>query len=125
MKERVASQLEYIRHWTVIEGDYTAAPDVAATWFIDPPYQRTGDKIYVHKARDIDYRALAAWCRQRRGQVMVCENDGATWLPFKRLYATSTAMNGAANVEVLWTNAEPLKSGVGTERTSHFRPVKR
>lgn len=104
MKERVASQVERIRHWRVIEGDYTAAPDVVATWFVDPPYQIAGDKVYVHKSRDIDYLALGAWCQARRGQVLACENDGATWLPFVPLYRTTTTMNGAANQEMLWTN---------------------
>ena len=102
MRERVASQIEHIRHWRVIEGDYTVAPDMVATWFIDPPYQVSGDKVYVHKSRDIDYSTLGAWCQARRGQVMVCENHGAMWLPFKPLYATQTTMNGASNIEALW-----------------------
>src|SRR6185436_18084338 len=37
-RERVASQLHCIRHWRIIEGEYTLAPDVRATWFVDPPY---------------------------------------------------------------------------------------
>lgn len=104
MKERVASQVEHIRHWRVIEGDYTAAPSIVATWFIDPPYQIAGNKVYVHKAKDIDYDALGVWSKAREGQVMVCENDGAAWLPFRPLYSTTTAMNGACNQEALWTN---------------------
>lgn len=104
MKARVASQIDHIRHWKVIEGDYTDAPDIEATWFIDAPYQVAGDKVYVHKARNIDYVALGAWSRQRRGQVMVCENEGAEWLPFRPLYKTITTMNSTTNQEMLWTN---------------------
>jgi hypothetical protein len=112
MKERVALQVEHIRHWRVIEGDYTDAPGVVATWFVDPPYQVAGDKVYIHKARDIDYAALGAWCRARRGQVLVCENAGATWLPFQPLYTTSTKMNGAANQEMLWSRAGAPKGPI-------------
>lgn len=79
---RVVNQLPYIRHWQVIEGDYTQAPDINATWFIDPPYQIEGRK-YTYGPKLIDYDALGAWCRTRQGQVMVCENSGATWLPFQ------------------------------------------
>jgi hypothetical protein len=103
MKERVASQVECIRHWRVIEGDYTKSPDIKATWFVDAPYQVAGDKVYVHKARDINYSVLGTWCRKRRGQVMVCENEGATWLPFSPLYRSTTTMNKTVNQEMLWT----------------------
>lgn len=79
-RERVASQLHAIRHWRIECGEYSIAPDVEATWFIDPPYKAV-DK-YRWGARYLDFDALAAWCRSRRGQVMVCEAQGATWLPF-------------------------------------------
>ena len=106
MRARVASQVEHIRHWRVIEGDYTTAPDIEATWFIDPPYQVAG-KYYKHPAKDIDFVALASWCRSREGQVMVCENEGATWLPFETFASIKKSqMTGTGNVshEVLWTN---------------------
>jgi hypothetical protein len=35
-----AAQVGAIKHWTLIEGSYEAAPDEEATWYIDPPYQR-------------------------------------------------------------------------------------
>lgn len=82
VRERIASQLSAIAHWRIIEGDYTRAPDVEATWFIDPPYMVAG-KHYRFGNKTIDYTALAQWCRQRFGQVIVCENVGATWLPFQ------------------------------------------
>jgi hypothetical protein len=78
----IASNLHRIRHWEIIEGDYTNAPDVGATWFIDPPYAVRGSH-YKFGSDLIDYDALSDWCRERQGQVMVCENEGADWLPFK------------------------------------------
>ena len=81
-RERVASQVEHIRHWSVIEGDYSSAPDARATWFVDPPYEKAGTH-YKHSSKAIDFEHLGEWCRRRRGQVIVCENVGAEWLPFE------------------------------------------
>lgn len=84
MRERVASQVPRIRHWQIVEGDYTAAPDVEATWFVDPPYQLQG-RHYVHGSKGIDYGDLATWIRSRRGQPIACEHPSARWLPFRNL----------------------------------------
>ena len=100
-RERVASQVERIRHWTIIEGDYTEAPNVEATWFIDPPYQFAGSH-YVHRLAPYEYRLLADWCHLRRGQVMVCENVGATWLPFKPFAASKSGPRTGVSQEALW-----------------------
>lgn len=80
----MGKMLERIRHWKVIHGNYTDAPDIEATWYIDPPYQHAGTR-YFYGSQTIDYKGLGQWCRSRRGQVIVCENMGATWLPFERL----------------------------------------
>jgi hypothetical protein len=102
VRARLASQVDKIRHWQIIEGDYTAAPDVEATWFVDPPYQGMG-KHYPHGADAIDFAALGAWCRSRRGQVIACENVGASWLPFRHFAdAGSTAKD--VSREAIWTN---------------------
>ena len=84
IRERIASSLLGIRHWKAELGDYASAPDVAATWFIDPPYQKEG-RHYRYGSGLLDYADLAEWCQGRRGQVIVCENAGADWLPFKDL----------------------------------------
>lgn len=81
MRERVATQVDMIRHWKIIEGDYTQAPPVSATWFVDPPYSGAAGRHYKHAS--VDYPHLGRWCRERAGQVIVCENDGADWLPFE------------------------------------------
>lgn len=78
----IANNLHKIRHWQIYQGDYIEAPDVQATWFIDPPYQNGG---YKYKHNQIDYIALAQWCRGRKGQVIVCENTTSDWMDFKPL----------------------------------------
>jgi len=99
-RARIASQVDAIKHWTIIEGDYTEAPDIEATWFVDPPYDNAAGRVYRH--HDLDYPAVGRWCRTRRGQVLVCENAGATWLPFAPLYNTANAWNGTKrSTEVL------------------------
>jgi hypothetical protein len=103
-RERVATQVESIRHWRIIEGDYTDAPDVEATWYIDPPYVGM-TRTYKHGNDQIDYPALGAWCQTRRGQVLVCENEGADWLPFRPFAVLKPGVNGRGSREVLWSNS--------------------
>lgn len=81
-KERIANSLFKIKHWKIIQGSYNDIANSKRTWFIDPPYKGKG-KWY--KYNDIDYNDLAKWCKERLGQVIVCENLGADWLPFVHL----------------------------------------
>ena len=104
IRERIAWQVDRIRHWRLIEGDYTDAPDVDATWFIDPPYIGAGKHYPTQPA---DFGALGTWCQTRRGQVMVCENVGAMWLPFQpfiTIRANASKNGGKVSHEALWTN---------------------
>ncbi len=88
---------------TVIHGDYIEAPDVEATWHIDPPYQHQGR--YFHN--DIDFGSLATWVYSRRGQVMVCEASPADWLPFRPHTSAASQMN-SSYIELIWeSNPEP------------------
>lgn len=96
-RARIAEQVPLIRHWRIIEGDYTEAPDVDATWFVDPPY--IGSRRYP--ARVEDYAHLASWTRSRRGQVIACEQSGATWLPFSKFRRTTNISRGTT-VEAIW-----------------------
>ena len=100
-RERLARQAPLVRHWTIIEGEYTDAPNIEATWFVDPPYANTAGRQYVHA--DVDYETLGAWCEDREGQVIVCENDGATWLPFRQFATLKAGVNGHGSKEVIWT----------------------
>lgn len=84
-KVRIAEDLYKIRHWNIIHGSYRDLENEEATWFIDPPYQEMG-KYYKHNGDSIDFYHLGKWCKEREGQVIVCENKGANWLPFEDLY---------------------------------------
>lgn len=104
-RERVSVQVEQIRHWKIIEGNYNSAPNIEATWFIDPPYNNVVGRHYIHGPEDLDYEKLGRWCRSRRGQVLVCENEGASWLPFRAFATLKPGVNGHGSKEVLWTNS--------------------
>lgn len=95
----VAENLYKIKHWKIMEGDYNQLENEEATWFIDPPYFK-GGIWYRHSNKQINYDELSKWCRSRKGQVIVCENSSATWLPFKPL----VEMNGQLHktMEVIW-----------------------
>lgn len=97
--ESIARNLERIRHWEIICGDYREAPDVRATWFVDPPYV-VGGKYYKYGSKDIDYGFLGEWCKARKGQVIVCEAEGQTWLPFKPL--VESRGNRYQHKECIW-----------------------
>ena len=101
VSRRLEHFLPKIGHWVVVCADYTAAPDSAATWFIDPPYNNVAGRRYTESA--IDYRALAYWCQARTGQVIVCENEGAEWLPFDYLMPGRPRGGVKKANEVIWT----------------------
>jgi hypothetical protein len=100
IKSRLASQVDRIRHWTIIEGSWEQAPDDQAHWHIDPPYKNAAGRLY--RCNQIDYSALEKWCKRRRGFVQVCENDGATWLPFKPFSIVKTHRARGYSVEALY-----------------------
>lgn len=94
-RARVARLVDEIRHWRVINGDYTDAPPGRATWFIDPPYAGRGGTFYRASCsnRRLDYVELARWVDCREGQVIVCENEEASWLPFSHLASHHSVRN--------------------------------
>ena len=105
-RERIASQVEHIRHWKVIEGDWWEAPRIEATWFVDPPYTNKAGSYYIHGPDEIDFDSLAGACQMRfQGQVIVCENEGADWLPFEPFMTAKAQPNSPAkgSKEVIWT----------------------
>ena len=106
VRERIARQLPLIADWSIIEGDYTDVPDVEATWFIDPPYNNEAGRRYRFGSKGIDYAELGEWCRSRRGQVIVCEQVGAEWLPFEPVsFSVKAARKGGCHYspEAIWT----------------------
>jgi 16S rRNA G966 N2-methylase RsmD len=109
IRERIANQVAQIKHWQIMPSgnQYFNAPDTPATWFIDPPYNNKAGRAYKHSSKFIDYTNLSDWCRKREGQVMVCENEGANWLPFKpfiSIKANESKTGGKISKESLWTN---------------------
>lgn len=97
-KRLAATHVDYASVVDYRLGTYAELPDVEATWFIDPPYQRV---LRGYERSGVDYGQLADWCQTRRGQVIVCEQEGADWLPFepvRELWGTC----GKRSVEVAW-----------------------
>ena len=114
IRQRIASQVEHIRHWNLIEGDYTDAPEANATWFIDPPYNNKAGDHYRHGRKHLDYKDLALWCRSRPGQIIVCEQQGADWLPFRewRTIRTTTRRGARTSKEVTWVRPDHNKTEI-------------
>ena len=98
-KRRIAKSLYKIKHWEIILGSYDEIDNQDATWFIDPPYQIGGHK-YIKN--NINYEGLANWCKSRNGQVIVCENTKADWLPFRPMREMTGSKH--TTVEALWSN---------------------
>jgi hypothetical protein len=99
IKFRISNQLKFIRHWKTIHGSYEDLENIEATWFIDPPYIRAGKKYRQNK---ICYSELGGWSKEREGQVIVCEQYPADWLPFQDV-CNAKSINGKPSKEVLWT----------------------
>jgi site-specific DNA-adenine methylase len=97
----IANNLFKIKHWDIRLGSYEEIQNQEATWFIDPPYQ-VGGYSYVMNNKGWDYSELAKWCQSRLGQVIVCENTNATWLPF--LPMKNLKGNMHKTVEAIWSN---------------------
>ncbi|MDR0792323.1 MAG: hypothetical protein LBE82_03370 [Chitinophagaceae bacterium] len=80
-----AENLYKIKHWQIINDDYTAAPNIQATWFIDPPYKGEPGLGYKFSSKLIDYGKLSEWALTRKGEIIFCEGEYGDYLPFKQL----------------------------------------
>lgn len=118
MLRRIAAALPHVKgRVEIIEGDYTHAPHIEATWFIDPPYWVEGrlqarGRGYAEGCDSLalDYDKVAVWCQEQMGQRIVCEQLGASWLPFKPLrWARDSIGNHSA--EMIWTGGGATSSG--------------
>ena len=111
-KQRIAESVHKFSHWQIYQRSYLDIPNFEATWFIDPPYQQTmagPNKSDRYTHWNIDYSQLAEWVRSRKGQVIVCEGDGADWLPFQLLATVNTNTNNRQvkkNGEYIWTQLQ-------------------
>ena len=103
IKQRIATQLKFIRHWQCELETFENIPyslnSSNITWFIDPPYLRGGQHYTYH---EIDYAILTDFCKNRIGQTIVCESAGADWLEFKTLCLANKRRGKI--LEVYWTN---------------------
>lgn len=102
IRNRIAYQVEHIKHWKAMEMDYINIQNQPATWFVDPPYEVAGQH---YRCKFKDYNNLANWCKTREGQVLVCEQQGAEWLPFQpfKTIQTTPGKNGKTKSnEVIW-----------------------
>ncbi len=108
VKRRIVSQKSMIAGWTIEQASYRQIPlGAEAHWHVDPPYNNDAGSRYPY--HDIDFIHLAEWCRSLPGAVDVCENVGATWLPFKPLYevvSTRGRRSGAYSQEAVWRNED-------------------
>jgi len=101
LKTRLLYYIPRIKHWKVLNCSYQhLKTNHNATWFLDPPYNNLAGKNY--KYHNIDYAHLARWAKQRNGQVIVCENNGADWLPFEPLPRGPVGMY-SKSFEAVWT----------------------
>jgi site-specific DNA-adenine methylase len=112
IRRRMERVLPLMQNWDITCDTYDSIPNQRGTWFIDPPYQqrdghRAGSR-YLLKHNTIDYEALADWCRSRKGQVIVCEQGTADWLPFRPLrrqranQQKGTATTSQVRMELMW-----------------------
>lgn len=102
-KRVMAASVPKVKHWTVVCDDYTAAPDVEATWFVDPPYKGEPGRGYRFSSDAIDYDAFGLWIASRKGQVIACEGENGDYLPFAPL-RTSMGVAGKQSAELIWLN---------------------
>ena len=99
----IAQTASRIKHWRVTNASYESVANTPATWFVDPPYAGKAGRRYPHHA--VDFPALAEWCRERDGQVMVCENsDSPAWLSFTPFRECVGAQGRKRTMEVWWSN---------------------
>lgn len=102
--------------WSIVMGDYRDLPNKEVTWFVDPPYNNDAGLRYRYGPSSIgDYDELARWCRSRKGQVIVCENVGASWLPFRvltdRRMGVKSRYQHSAIGEAFWHSEWPGSLG--------------
>lgn len=83
VRRKLLEVIPEVRNWRVTNVNYNDLANVNATWFIDPPYSNAAGTRYRMGSDLIDYSQLGWWCLNRRGQVIVCENAGASWLDFQ------------------------------------------
>ena len=109
VKARIKRALPHLNKVEIYLGTYDSLTPIEATYFIDPPYQgildyRSSDgagRGYRFSNVTLDYSTLAKWCQSLTGQVIVCEQEPASWLPFQHLASHAGHLRVRRN-EVVW-----------------------
>jgi len=101
-----AENLYKIKHWEINCNDYTEAPNISATWFIDPPYKGAPGLGYKYSSKLIDYDELAIWAQSRQGEIIFCEGEFGDYLPFKPL-KNLKGVAGKSSKELIYYNGIP------------------
>lgn len=106
----MAASLHKVKHWKIQCSDYKEAPNVEATWFIDPPYKSSPGMGYHHSSEDLDYEELVAWTNSRKGQIICCEGEFGDYLPFVNLIDMA-GVAGKYNTEKIFyrSNNRPVQ----------------
>lgn len=109
VKRSICESLPRIRHWQAFCLNFTAFPIAprGMTVFVDPPYQH----VKGYRFERINYRELRehVQCWSAWNQVIVCEQEGADWLPFTASHEVTggrTKQGGtrAKSQEVIWVS---------------------
>jgi hypothetical protein len=121
IRQRIAEQVPLIRHWRVECAEWQSVCGPKATYVFDPPYQ-SNDGSYANNTygkggiKNVDFQELAEVCKSLDGQVIVHEQEGATWLPFVTL--REKAMTGYRKEEkakmrheVVWISDSTQRQG--------------
>lgn len=104
-KRVMADNLHKVKHWKIINNDYSSAPNIEATWFIDPPYKGDGGMGYKYSSKQLDYIKLAEWALTRKGEVVFCEGKEGDYLPFQPLVELK-GVAGKSSKEVLFYKSD-------------------
>ena len=102
-RARMAQAVGHVKHWSIQCGEYTDAPDVAATWFVDPPYKGEPGAGYRFGSHTLDFDALQRWILDREGQAIACEGGFGQYLPFQPL-RPGVDVPGRPRDEFVWSN---------------------
>jgi site-specific DNA-adenine methylase len=95
-RERIASEVERVSHWKVQLVSYDEVPTLEqATYFVDPPYV---DKGRYYRCNHVDHNAIGAWAQTLPGTTIVCEQEGADWLPFTELASIKSTRGRSSEV---------------------------
>jgi site-specific DNA-adenine methylase len=105
-----AENLYKVKHWTIINGEYSNAPDIEATWFIDPPYKGDAGMGYRFSSKMLDYEKLSRWALSRKSEIIFCEGNNGDYLPFQPLLNLK-GVAGKVSKEMIYykSNIAPLQ----------------